>query len=172
MRHQAFIVPETYRRAENFLRSKHGIPFIDNSRLFVTPDRTITPAARTGLCLAGVGDLWEDRCLFEEALADVPHDMPRILLSHNPDAAEEPALIQGGWRVDLVVSGHTHGGQVRLPFIGPPMVPSRYGSKYAGGLVQGPVSSVFVSQGVGMSLLPVRFGVRPEIALLELRRPT
>lgn len=149
---------------------KHGFPLIDNSRLFVTPRSSLSPTATSGLCLAGVGDLWEDRCLYAQALEGVPDDMPRILLSHNPDAAEEPGFTRGGWRVDLMVSGHTHGGQVSLPFYGPPVVPSRFGAKYAHGLVEGPICPVYVSRGVGMSLLPVRCGARPEITLLELRR--
>src|SRR5262249_36107043 len=91
------------------------------------------------------------------------------LLSHNPDVAEEPGLVRGGRRVDLMLSGHTHGGQIRLPFLGTPVVPSRYGQKYAQGLIAGPVCPVFVSRGIGVALLPLRLGVTPEIAVLEFR---
>jgi predicted MPP superfamily phosphohydrolase len=149
---------------------KRGFRLLDNSRLFVTPERRLSPTVAPGLCLAGVGDLWEDQCLYAQALEGVPGDVPRLLLSHNPDAAEDPRLTRGGWRVDLMVSGHTHGGQVSLPFFGPPVIPSRFGNKYAHGLVEGPACPVFVSRGVGMSLLPIRCGARPEITLLELRR--
>ena len=68
------------------------------------------------------------------------------------------------------LAGHTHGGQVRLPLLGTPVVPSRYGSRYVEGLVQGPTTRVYVSRGIGTAPLPVRFGVRPEVALLELVR--
>jgi len=147
-----------------------GLPLIDNSRRFVTRDRKLVEEASEGLCIAGVGDLWEDEVDFDRALAGVPEAMPRILLSHNPDAAEEPGLLESRHRVDLMLSGHTHGGQVRIPLLGTPVVPSRFGQKYAHGLVQGPACRVLIPSGVGMTTLPVRFGVRPEIALIELER--
>ena len=112
-----------------------------------------------------MGDLWEDRVSFNDALAGVPEDMPRIVLSHNPDVAE---TMPAGFRVDLMCAGHTHGGQVWVPTLGTPIVPSRYGSKYAGGLVQGPHCRVLVSRGVGMAILPVRFRVRPELVVIDL----
>ena len=146
-----------------------GIPTIDNGRVFITPDRRIETVAAGGLCIAGVGDLWEDVVDFEKALGGVPSETPRLLLSHNPDVAEERALIEGGYRVDLMIAGHTHGGQVRLPFLGTPIVPSRFGSKYAEGLVAGPVCPVFICRGVGMTVLPVRWGAPPEIALIQLK---
>jgi uncharacterized protein len=146
---------------------KSGIPLIDNDRLFVTAaglrDRPETGA----LCLAGVGDLWEDTVAPEHALRDVPEAMPRLLLSHNPDVAES---LDASLRIDLMLSGHTHGGQVRVPFMGTPMIPSRFGQKYAGGLVEGPTCRVVISRGVGITVLPMRFGVPPEVGLITLRR--
>jgi predicted MPP superfamily phosphohydrolase len=90
------------------------------------------------------------------------------LLSHNPDVAEDPILLASRLRVDLMISGHTHGGQVRLPLLGTPIVPSRFGSRYAGGFVKGPAFPVIISRGIGMSLLPVRWNVAPEIVEIEL----
>ena len=147
----------------------HRIPLIDNDRMFVTPQRTLARSAASGLCIAGVGDYMEDQVLFDTALGGVPAGMPRVLLSHNPDVAEDARLLVGKWRVDLMMCGHTHGGQVKLPLLGTPIIPSRYGQKYASGLVQGPVCPVFVSRGVGMTVLPVRFNVAPEVAVIELR---
>jgi len=91
---------------------------------------------------------------------------PRLLLVHNPDFTE--MLPEG--RVDLAVCGHTHGGQVRLPFIGAPVVPSCFGQKYVSGLVQGPSTLVYVNRGIGLIAPPVRFNCRPEITRLRLRR--
>ena len=99
------------------------------------------------------------------ALGDATPDDPVVLLCHNPDYVEklrDP-------RVGLVLSGHTHGGQVVLPLVGAPIVPSKYGQKYRRGLVQGPVAQVFVTCGVGVVMPPVRLGCAPEIALLTLR---
>jgi predicted MPP superfamily phosphohydrolase len=149
--------------------ARHGIPLIDNTRAILTPDRQLARNADVGLCFAGIGDLWEDEPNYDAALAHLPPSMPRLLLSHNPDAAEDPGFLRTRHRVDLMLSGHTHGGQVRLPFVGAPVVPSQYGQKYAAGLVQGPRCPVYVSRGLGLSGLPVRFAVPPEILLVELR---
>ena len=148
-----------------------GIPLIDNERAFVTPDRRLlrTRFASKGLCIAGVGDLWEGGPDYEAALGGVPASMPRLLLAHNPDCAEDRRLLNTPHRVDLMLSGHTHGGQVRIPGLGTPVIPSSYGQKYASGLVQGPRCPVFVSRGLGTTQLPLRIGVRPEIAMIELR---
>jgi predicted MPP superfamily phosphohydrolase len=143
-----------------------GIPLIDNTRRFITPDRALVDRATEGLCLAGVGDLYTDIQRYGDALGDVPSDMPRLLLSHNPDVAEVPEL--AAHRVDLMLSGHTHGGQIYVPGLGTPIVPSMYGQKYARGLVQGPTCPVFVCRGLGHTVLPVRVGVRPEMAVIEL----
>jgi predicted MPP superfamily phosphohydrolase len=146
-----------------------GVPLVDNDRLFLTPDRKLLTSADRGLCIAGIGDYTEDVVDFERALANVPADMPRLLMSHNPDAAEDTRLSRGGYRVDLMLCGHTHGGQVWIPGIGTPILPSRYGQKYASGLVKGPVCDVFVCRGVGTTVLPMRFCVRPEVAVIEFR---
>jgi len=147
-----------------------GIPLLDNTRCILTPERKLVPKGREGLAIAGVGDLWEDRLDYQAALADLPEHMPRLLLSHNPDVAEEQRFIRGGHRVDLMLSGHTHGGQIFIPFLGTPIIPSYYGQKYAQGLVQGPVCPVYVCRGLGMTVLPLRCGVKPEMAVIELRR--
>jgi predicted MPP superfamily phosphohydrolase len=149
--------------------ARAGIPLIDNARRTLTPDRRLLADANEGLCIAGVGDLWEDRPDYDAALGGVPARVPRVLLSHNPDVAEEGQFVRSGHRVDLMVSGHTHGGQIYIPGLGTPVVPSRYGQKYSQGLVQGPVCPVLISRGIGLTVLPLRLGVRPEITLLELR---
>jgi predicted MPP superfamily phosphohydrolase len=148
---------------------KAGIPLIDNDRRILTPDRRLVERAASGLCIAGVGDLWCHEQDYKRALGGLPRTMPRVLLSHNPDVAEEPDLVGCGCRVDVQLSGHTHGGQIWIPGMGTPVVPSRYGQKYAQGWVDGPVSRVFVCRGLGLSVLPLRCGVRPEIAVLEFR---
>jgi uncharacterized protein len=144
-----------------------GVRLLDNSRLVLTPDRKLMESASGGLCIAGVGDLWKHTQDYRAALGHLPDDMPRVLMAHNPDTAEEPGL-RATSRVDLMLSGHTHGGQIFVPGLGTPVLPSRYGQKYARGLVQGPTCPVYVSCGVGMALLPVRIGVLPEIAVIEL----
>ncbi|NUM55220.1 MAG: metallophosphoesterase [Candidatus Hydrogenedentes bacterium] len=142
---------------------------IDNARRFVTRDGIHDePVIGESICIGGVGDLWEDANDFTRALADAPDGMPRIVLAHNPDSAEHVAP---GTRIDLMCSGHTHGGQVWVPGFGTPVTPSAYGQKYAGGMCRGPHCPVLVSRGVGMAIMPVRFGVPPEIGEITLAKP-
>lgn len=123
--------------------------------------RTNRPGAR---CDAFEG-LWQ-RALVRagEMLDALPPDEPRLLLVHNPDVHE---VLQAR-RVDLALSGHTHGGQVRLPLLGAPILPSCYGDKYAQGLVQGPRWPVYVNRGIGTVPPPVRLNCRPEVTFLTL----
>jgi hypothetical protein len=95
-------------------------------------------------------------------LAQVTDDAPVILLAHEPDI-----FPQVPDRVALTLSGHTHGGQVRL-FGWSPVVPSRYGNRYAWGHVRENGGDLVVSGGIGCSIAPVRFGIPPEITLVEL----
>lgn len=145
-----------------------GVRMIDDDRVFLAPDRrTLLDNGVDGsVCLGGLADLNTRGVDPDRALRGVGPDVPRIVLSHNPDGAEEPSV--GRHRIDLMLSGHTHGGQVRVPFLGTPIVPSGFGQKYAGGLCAGPACRVLVSRGVGMSILPVRAGVPPEIVELTL----
>ncbi len=108
----------------------------------------------------------EKRRRLAEMLEETPEHEPRLLLVHNPDFTE--MLPEG--RVDLALCGHTHGGQVRLPFVGSPMVPSFFGNKYASGLVRGPKTQVYVNRGIGLIAPAVRLNCRPEVTLLRLRR--
>ena len=99
------------------------------------------------------------------ALADATPADACLLVSHNPDVAEtlrDP-------RVGLMLSGHTHGGQVIFPGLGAPFMPSRYGHKYLKGFVEAPATKVYVSRGLGMSGGPIRVGSRPELTLITLQ---
>lgn len=156
----------------------HGIPLIDNDRKFFSVSGFAQAPVADSICIGGIGDFWEDEVDYLKATADAPESMPRLILSHNPDTAEmfsglsrrKRARAAGPTRVDLMLSGHTHGGQVRLPYLGTPVTPSYYGQKYAGGLVQGPDWPVLVSRGIGMAGLPVRLAVPPEVVLITLTR--
>jgi predicted MPP superfamily phosphohydrolase len=116
------------------------------------------------LRIAGVGDLWEDKQDLHAALGDTQPQETAILVSHNPDFVEGIT----DRRVGLVLSGHTHGGQVVLPVVGAPRVPSRYGQKYLYGLVKTQDTQVYVTRGVGTVTPPVRFCCRPEIAFITI----
>ncbi len=90
-----------------------------------------------------------------------------ILLSHTPD--QLPWARQH--RFDLMLAGHTHGGQIRIPIVGPMVCPSRFGVRYASGLFHEPPTILHVSRGLS-GVQPLRFGCPPEVTLLELHRPS
>ena len=92
-----------------------------------------------------------------------------LVLEHAPDLFQ---IITGGFSVSknfkLMLAGHHHGGQVRLPVVGSPIIPSAYGQRYADGHIKDNNVDMFVTSGVGTSLLPFRFLVPPEIAVLTI----
>jgi uncharacterized protein len=124
---------------------------------------------RDDLFLGGVDDVWWGFPDVSLALRDAPPDLARLLMSHNPDYLMDLPPNSG-----LVLSGHTHGGQIRLPLIGAPIVPSRYGQRFAQGWVQGNGPDQrggargLVSRGLGVSGLPLRNLCPSEIIVLEL----
>lgn len=117
--------------------------------------------------IAGAGDLWEDKIGIDQALQNVPDNECRIVLAHNPDTADE-AFQQ---RVDLMICGHTHGGQVKIPFIGAPILPVE-NKKYSSGFIRSEKTNLFISRGIGWAIIPVRFNCYPEIAILQLVQAT
>lgn len=117
------------------------------------------------LCVAGV----DDYSMGSPQLEVLPPPEERdftLLLAHDPDQAERARRAYD--RVDLVLSGHTHGGQVRLPWVGALKNPARHDELYEEGLRRRPWTQVYVSRGVGTVHLSVRFLCRPEVAVVEL----
>ena len=92
-----------------------------------------------------------------------------LVLEHSPDVAE---IIADGVGISrdlrLMIAGHTHGGQMWLPVLGRPIVPSSYGQKFAAGHIRDRGLDIFVTTGIGTSILPFRFMVPPEIAVLTI----
>lgn len=89
---------------------------------------------------------------------------PVILVTHSPDIF--PQIPSS---VDLTLAAHTHGGQVIIPFLGPLIVPSDYGSKYAVGLIEENNKKMIVSKGIGTSIISVRFNCAPEIIVIDFK---
>jgi len=116
------------------------------------------------LWIAGAGDFLEDHFDLDKVLEKIPETDCRIVLAHNPDTAD--SFFKS--RIDLMVSGHTHGGQVSIPFAGPPVLPVM-NKTYSSGLKISPKNhKVFISRGIGWAICPVRFNCAPEIVILEL----
>jgi hypothetical protein len=118
-----------------------------------------------GIWMVGVNDLSTHADRLEQAFTDVPENAFVILLSHDPDIIAKPLAR----RADLILSGHTHGGQVVLPLVGPLACNSNRGPRYASGLFTFGSTKLFVTRGLGEVVVPFRICCDPEIAVLELR---
>ena len=134
-----------------------GIPVLENQ----------AARAGDGLWTAGAGDYRIRGAEVGRALAGVPEDETVLLLSHDPDAFP---LVPA--RVALTLAGHTHGGQVGLPFLRRRFVPSHHGERYVRGHVVEGGRHLYVTSGVGTSGIPVRLLMPPEVVILTLRAPT
>ncbi len=135
----------------------HGITVLKNYALHVERG-----GAR--LWLAGVDDVLEGKPRLEKALRTIARGELTILLAHEPDFADAVK----DYPVDLQLSGHSHGGQIRLPFAGATYLPP-LARKYPNGLRRlGPLT-LYTNRGLGTVVLPVRFNCPPEVTLLTLR---
>ena len=139
-----------------------------NSRHIAVLNNTHTTLRRgpDALQLSGIDDWTWNAVDWTRAFFGLKSGTPTILLSHQPkvlDFAETE-------RVSLILSGHTHGGQVRLPVLGAPARFATKDLKYDRGLFRRGETQLYVSSGTGVIGLPLRLGVRPEIAVLRLRR--
>ncbi|HEX7022864.1 MAG TPA: metallophosphoesterase [Trueperaceae bacterium] len=117
---------------------------------------------RDDFYLAGVDDLLTATPDLRAALTDQPRAAASMLLSHNPDLL--PYVPED---VGVTLCGHTHGGQVVLPYLGAPVTSSRFGQQFLSGWVFAPARA-FVSRGLGATLLPIRLDCPPELAVIDL----
>jgi uncharacterized protein len=120
------------------------------------------------LSLAGVDDVWCGKHDLTAALRGIPADETVIALVHEPDYADEVA---NDPRVVLQLSGHSHGGQVRVPFGGALRLPS-WGKKYPCGRYRIRDLTLYTNRGIGVVSWPVRFACRPEVTLFTLKPPS
>lgn len=132
---------------------KNKITVLNNSNIK-------TVIKNKSLYIAGVEDMMWGNPDLDRAFAGTKN--PIIFLTHTPDMF--PELEQN---VNLTLAGHTHGGQIRIPLIGPIFTASKYGDKYAKGLIEKDGRKLIVSTGLGTSILPLRFNCRPEIVVID-----
>ncbi len=114
--------------------------------------------------IVGLEDLWSNRCHPPAAFAGIDYSQPTIVLAHNPDTIDLLDDVSFDW----LLCGHTHGGQVRIPFYGAPMLPI-HNRQYDAGRFEIGSRRLYVNRGLGHTL-PVRFNCRPEITQFILRR--
>lgn len=132
----------------------------------VLRNQTVTLRHRDAtFCVAGLDDLWSGNADPHAALAHTCPHTPRLVLAHNPRTAE----LLAPHRCDLILAGHTHGGQIDWPGLGRFTLPRR-ARRYAAGLFQLPHGNLYVNKGVGYGWR-IRFNTRPEIAVFSLHAP-
>ncbi|HEX7152546.1 MAG TPA: metallophosphoesterase [Thermoanaerobaculia bacterium] len=134
----------------------HGVQFIINQNVTLTRDGATLP-------LLGIDELYRGEPDVDAAFAGVSG--PTLGVSHHPDIID----LLDGRRLDLLVCGHTHGGQIRFPFFGAVVVPSRHEGRYASGFHRVGRVLMYVSRGIG-AIPPLRILCRPELATFVLRR--
>ena len=138
--------------------SAKGVQFITNRSVRLSRDGETLP-------LVGIDEIYRGTPDVMRAFEGVGPDEPCIAVSHHPDIID----LLGGRRIDLLVCGHTHGGQIRLPFFGALVVPSRHEGEFAAGFHRVGRVLMYVSRGIG-AIPPVRILCRPEVATFTLRR--
>lgn len=153
--HDHYTDPELTTRA---LR-RHRIEVMDNYH-------TTLRRGPDSLQLSGIDDWTWNAVDWARAFSGLKSDAPTVLLSHQPTVLDLPQA----QNVSLVLSGHTHGGQVRLPLVGAPAKYATKDLKYDRGLFTKGETQLYVSSGTGVIGLPLRLGARPEIAVLRLKR--
>ncbi len=141
---------------------KRGIQVLHNRSICLYPKSE--GSDRTALYLCGVDDVVEGRPYIDHALDNVPPDAPTILLSHNPDILQSPRIGQ----VDLVLSGHTHGGQIVIPLWGPAHTQVEFlAREHVSGSFRINNTHVYITRGLGEGI-PLRFGASPQLALITV----
>ncbi|NYF80303.1 metallophosphoesterase [Granulicella arctica] len=140
--------------------SESGLPVLVNQHV---------PIERNGqrFWLCGLDDAGTSNPILDLAVPRDP-DGPVVLMCHEPDYADEVIRHPRGPLVDVMLSGHSHGGQVRLPFLGPMVLPPM-GKKYVEGLFHFNQMQLYVNRGLGTVGLPFRFNCPPEITLFTLQ---
>ena len=136
----------------------YGVRFVINKSAVIERDGAKMP-------LIGIDEIYRGEPDVDSAFAGVSPHGPCLGLTHHPDMVEELE----GRRVDLLLCGHTHGGQIRIPFFGSLVVPSKHEDRYAQGFHRVNGALMYVSRGIG-AIPPVRILCKPEIALFTLRR--
>ncbi len=134
-----------------------GLPVLNNSGLTLS-------RGKDRIYLAGLDDGWVRRSNLSQALEKQPQGVPTILLMHEPDFAD---TFSADGRISLQLSAHSHGGQVRFPGIGAPVLPP-YGRRYDQGLYQVQDMWLYTNRGIGVTNPPVRFNCRPEVTEITL----
>ncbi|HYE73012.1 MAG TPA: metallophosphoesterase [Blastocatellia bacterium] len=176
-----FIAPEDFAPELGRLKAKHGVYAVlgnhdwwlegprikrsfEGAGVRVLSNEAVRIAeGETGFWLAGIDDFWSRHHNISKTLNQITTKEPIIALNHSPDIF--PELPD---QISLTLCGHTHGGQVNIPWLRTKVLPSRYGDRFLAGHIEEDGKHLFVTKGIGTSGLPARFLAAPEIAVLTV----
>jgi len=140
------------------LLAESGIEILDNKTKKIKKNEDF-------IYLIGVDDPHEGYDNIEKAMEGIKNENPKILLAHSPEIFRKVK----DKNIDLILVGHTHGGQINIPFIINFFLPLKYDKKYKSGLFKENSTYLYVNRGIGTTVLPIRLNAPPEITLIELK---
>lgn len=146
-----------FKTIKNYLEES-GIKILENETEKITKNEDF-------IYLVGLDDPHEDFDDFDKATKGIDDNSPEIVIAHSPEVFKKIKEKN----VDLVLTGHTHGGQINIPFVIEFFLPLKYDRKYKSGLFEEGGVRLYVNRGVGTTFLPIRFNAVPEITLIELK---
>jgi predicted MPP superfamily phosphohydrolase len=145
----------------------HLVHELERIGIMVLRNRShVMTRGQENLYIAGTDDVWFSYDA-DRALRDIPPEGFTIVLSHSPDVREDlgpPA------KIELALCGHTHGGQIAVPYLTPHLMPIKNPARYLSGLVKETYGYTYVNRGIGTLVFPLRLGAPPEITAIKLVR--
>lgn len=135
---------------------KNGLRVLENESIMLKYNEKV-------FWLIGIGDHFTNHTDAEKSFSKVYGDPARIIFMHDP-----AALFEIKNKYDLALAGHMHGGQIYIPGLGAPVTPGAAPKSWAKGWIDFPMGKLFVSRGIGTSILPIRFNAIPEYVILDL----
>lgn len=161
--------------AEFFINGNHeswadenmSLELLDKSGKSIRNSFKIIEKGKARIVIGGTGDLWTDEVNIDKTLKDSPESLFTIIATHNPDVADSKHFR----KINLYLAGHTHGGQVRIPFFNlAPILPVTNKDYDAGFKMNNAGEKLFISSGIGWSIIPLRFNCRAEVPIITLKK--
>lgn len=154
---------------ERFYGNEESQLIINKSKVKLLYDKAVLlKRGKQFICLAGVSDDGGIGSTLKDTFATVNDKYVKVLLAHNPYISVHRHKAEK--HIDLILSGHTHGGQVVYPLIGPVAIPKAFGKKYPAGMYDLKDSKLYVNRGIGVVTVPYRVNCPPEITLVTLKK--
>ena len=152
---------------ESWADEKSSLELLKNSGKSIRNSFKIIERGKSKIAIGGTGDLWTDEIDIDKTFKESPKNIFTIIATHNPDAAD----LKHARKINLYLAGHTHGGQVRVPFFNfAPILPVTNKDYDAGFKMNNVSEKLFISTGIGWSILPLRFNCRAEVPIITLKK--